>query len=147
MIIISTSLTKPGQPSPRFHVEAWLSFRNCEMVYWTLKQFLSFFLYFSFYILLSPAVYFSLSKKPSTLYSDNPPHNYVQTLYRDQNLQNVRFVSPNLVTAPGPGPKKTNAHFTVFVKIGIESSWTVRQIMKHGRGGWVVLRQLNIKHE
>ena len=24
----------PGQPSPRFHVEAWLPFRNCEMVYW-----------------------------------------------------------------------------------------------------------------
>ena len=34
MIIISTSLTVPGQPSPRFHVEAWLPFRNCEMDYW-----------------------------------------------------------------------------------------------------------------
>ena len=33
MIIISASLTKPGQPSPRCHVEAWLPFRNCEMVY------------------------------------------------------------------------------------------------------------------
>ena len=31
MIIISTSLTVPGQPLPRFHVEAWLPFRNCEM--------------------------------------------------------------------------------------------------------------------
>ena len=30
-INISTSLTVPGQPSPRFHVEAWLPFRNCEM--------------------------------------------------------------------------------------------------------------------
>ena len=30
MIIISTSLTVPTQPSPRFHVEAWLPFRNCE---------------------------------------------------------------------------------------------------------------------
>ena len=29
-IIISTSLTVPTQPSPRFHVEAWLVFRNCE---------------------------------------------------------------------------------------------------------------------
>ena len=34
MIIISTSLTVPGQPSPRFHVEAWLCFRNREMDYW-----------------------------------------------------------------------------------------------------------------
>ena len=34
MINISTSLTKPGQPSPRFQVEAWLPFRNCEMVYY-----------------------------------------------------------------------------------------------------------------
>ena len=32
MIIISTSLTR-GQPSPRFHVKAWLPFRNCEMDY------------------------------------------------------------------------------------------------------------------
>ena len=33
MIIISTSLTVPTQPSPRFHVEAWLPFRNREMDY------------------------------------------------------------------------------------------------------------------
>ena len=33
MIIISTSLTVPTQPSPRFHVEAWLPFRNREMYY------------------------------------------------------------------------------------------------------------------
>ena len=33
VIIISTSLTVPGQPSPRFHVEVWLPFRNCEMDY------------------------------------------------------------------------------------------------------------------
>ena len=33
MIIISTSLTVPTQPSPRFHLEAWLPFRNCEMDY------------------------------------------------------------------------------------------------------------------
>ena len=33
MIIISTSLTVRGQPLPRFHVEAWLPFRNCEMAY------------------------------------------------------------------------------------------------------------------
>ena len=31
VIIISSSLTVPGQPSPRFHVEAWLPFRNHEM--------------------------------------------------------------------------------------------------------------------
>ena len=31
MSIISTSLTVPAQPSPRFHAEAWLPFRNCEM--------------------------------------------------------------------------------------------------------------------
>ena len=33
MSFISTSLTvrARGQPSPRFHVEAWLLFRNCEM--------------------------------------------------------------------------------------------------------------------
>ena len=30
MIIISTSLTVPGQPSSRFHVEDWLPFRNLE---------------------------------------------------------------------------------------------------------------------
>ena len=30
-IIISTFLTVRGQPLPRFHVEAWLPFRNCEM--------------------------------------------------------------------------------------------------------------------
>ena len=33
MIINSTSLTVRGQPSPRFHVEAWLTFGNCEMEY------------------------------------------------------------------------------------------------------------------
>ena len=33
MIIISTSLTVPTQPSPRFRVEAWLPFRNREMDY------------------------------------------------------------------------------------------------------------------
>ena len=33
MIIISTSLTVPTQPSPRFHVEACLPFRNCEKDY------------------------------------------------------------------------------------------------------------------
>ena len=33
MSIISTSLTVPGQPSPRFHVEAWLPFRNHEVDY------------------------------------------------------------------------------------------------------------------
>ena len=33
LIIISTSLTAPTQPSPRFHVEAWLPFRNREMDY------------------------------------------------------------------------------------------------------------------
>ena len=33
MIIISTSPTVPGQFSPRFHVEAWLHFRNREMDY------------------------------------------------------------------------------------------------------------------
>ena len=34
MIIISTSLTVPDQPSPRFNVEAWLPFRSCEIDYW-----------------------------------------------------------------------------------------------------------------
>ena len=34
MIIISTSLTVTAHPSPRFHIEAWLPFRNCEMDYW-----------------------------------------------------------------------------------------------------------------
>ena len=34
MRIISISLTAPGQPSPRFHVEAWFPFRNCEMDYY-----------------------------------------------------------------------------------------------------------------
>ena len=33
MKIVSTSLIVPGQPSPRFHVEAWLPFRNREMDY------------------------------------------------------------------------------------------------------------------
>ena len=33
MSIISTSLTVQGQPSSQFHVEAWLPFRNCEVVY------------------------------------------------------------------------------------------------------------------
>ena len=36
MSIISTSLTVLGQPSPQFHVEAWLPFRNCEMDYLSL---------------------------------------------------------------------------------------------------------------
>ena len=31
MSIISTSLTVPGETLSRFHVEAWLPFRNCEM--------------------------------------------------------------------------------------------------------------------
>ena len=35
MIIISTSLAVPTQPSPRFHVEAWLPFRNREMDYYS----------------------------------------------------------------------------------------------------------------
>ena len=35
--IISTSLTVRTQPSPRFHVKAWLPFRNCEMDYWPEK--------------------------------------------------------------------------------------------------------------
>ena len=35
MIFISTSLTVSGHHKPRFHVEAWLPFRNCEMVYYT----------------------------------------------------------------------------------------------------------------
>ena len=33
MIIISTSLTVPTQPSPRFLVEAWFPLRNCEKNY------------------------------------------------------------------------------------------------------------------
>ena len=36
MIIMSTSLTVPGQLSPRFHVDAWLPFRNREMDYFRL---------------------------------------------------------------------------------------------------------------
>ena len=32
MSIISTSRTVRGQPLPRFHVEAWFPFRNCELV-------------------------------------------------------------------------------------------------------------------
>ena len=31
MCIISTSVIVRGQPSPRFHVEAWLPFWNCEI--------------------------------------------------------------------------------------------------------------------
>ena len=34
IMIISTSLPVPGQPSPRFYLEAWLPFRNCEMDYY-----------------------------------------------------------------------------------------------------------------
>ena len=37
MIIISTSLTVPTHPLPRFHVEAWLPFRNREMDYYWCK--------------------------------------------------------------------------------------------------------------
>ena len=33
ILIISTSPTVPEKPSPRFHVEAWLPFRNREMDY------------------------------------------------------------------------------------------------------------------
>ena len=33
MSVICTSLTVPAQPSPRFHVEAWLPFRNFEVDY------------------------------------------------------------------------------------------------------------------
>ena len=39
MIITSTSLTVPGQPSPRFNVEAWLAFKNCEMDYCAILAF------------------------------------------------------------------------------------------------------------
>ena len=38
MIIISTSQTVLGQPSPRFHIEAWLPFRNCEMDYLLIEK-------------------------------------------------------------------------------------------------------------
>ena len=38
MMIISTSLTVPAQSSPRFHVEAWFPFRNCEMDYWVFRN-------------------------------------------------------------------------------------------------------------
>ena len=31
MSIVCASLTVRVQPSPRFHVEAWLPFRNCEI--------------------------------------------------------------------------------------------------------------------
>ena len=41
MIIISTSLTVPTQPSPRFHVEAWLPFKNREMDYYYYNGFFS----------------------------------------------------------------------------------------------------------
>ena len=39
MSIISTSPTVRRQPSPRFHVEAWLPFRNREIDYsaWAFK--------------------------------------------------------------------------------------------------------------
>ena len=33
MIIVSTTLTVPAQPSPQLHVEAWLPFKNREKVY------------------------------------------------------------------------------------------------------------------
>ena len=33
MSIFSTSLTVRAQPSPQFHVEAWLPFRNHEIDY------------------------------------------------------------------------------------------------------------------
>ena len=42
MIIISTSLTVPTQPSPRFHVEAWLPFRNCEKDYYRVRSYVGF---------------------------------------------------------------------------------------------------------
>ena len=38
MSIICTSLTVRTQPSPRFHVEAWLPLRNCEMDYSHLEE-------------------------------------------------------------------------------------------------------------
>ena len=38
MSIVFTSLTVPGQPSSQFHLEAWLPFRNCEMVYLGLAE-------------------------------------------------------------------------------------------------------------
>ena len=34
IITTSTSLTVRAQLLPRFNVEAWLPFRNCEMNYW-----------------------------------------------------------------------------------------------------------------
>ena len=39
MSIISTTQTVRGQPSSRFHVEAWLPFRNCEMVHYGIFKF------------------------------------------------------------------------------------------------------------
>ena len=38
MVIMPTSLTVPGLPSPRFHVEAWLPFRNREMDYYMISM-------------------------------------------------------------------------------------------------------------
>ena len=35
MSIVSTFLTVRGQPSPWFHVEAWLPFRNCD---WNIRS-------------------------------------------------------------------------------------------------------------
>ena len=57
MIIISTSLTKPGQPSPRFHVDAWLPFRNCEMVY-CVSILMCFFMHDSIYCDCHSSFYF-----------------------------------------------------------------------------------------
>ena len=38
MSIICASLSVRSQPSLRFHVEAWLPFRNCEMDYQYVKR-------------------------------------------------------------------------------------------------------------
>ena len=39
-MIIFTSQTAPAQPPPWFHAEAWLLFRNCEMDYSALANYI-----------------------------------------------------------------------------------------------------------
>ena len=61
MIIISTSLTVRAQPSPWFHVEAWLSYKNC--VKWTITKTQRIFAYKKSY---STSLSSALHNRPTT---------------------------------------------------------------------------------
>ena len=46
-----------------------------------------------------------------------------------------------------PGTEQTNAHFSIFIQIGVQPIHAERQVLHDGWGGGVVIWQLNIKEK